>query len=110
MLLLLALIGTEIIFSVFIDMLLPASHLGDSVSGFIRRGDAILPMVFATIIAKHYNPIESIVFSLGLVGGFIIILLLITSISIKFHFDRLHHRHTYVLKLMILGVMSLACY
>lgn len=108
--LLITLIGIEVILSIIIDIFLPLSHLDDGIGGFVRRGDAILPMVFSTIIIKKYPPVESIVFSLGTGLGFAIVLMMITAISIRFNFYRLHSRHMYALKLVILGVLALVCY
>ncbi|MGL4676707.1 MAG: Rnf-Nqr domain containing protein [Brevinema sp.] len=108
--LLIILIGAEMLVSIAMDLLIPLSHLENSVSGFIRRGDAILPLALATIIAKQYNPIETMVYSMGLGLGFTLILGIITAISVNFNFYRLHPRHTYALKLVILGLLSIISY
>ncbi|MGL5956336.1 MAG: Rnf-Nqr domain containing protein [Brevinema sp.] len=108
--LLITLIGFEMLMSIVIDLLFPFSHLEDSVSGFIRRGDAILPLALATIIAKDYNAVQTIVYSGGIGLGFALILGMITAISINFNFHRLHPRHTYALKLVLLGILSIISY
>ena len=108
--LLIILIGFEVILSVIIGFLLPESRLEDSVVGFIRRGDAILPLVFSVIIAKDFNAMDSITYSLGLGLGFMIILCTITAISINFNFHRLNPKHACALKLFILGILSMISY
>ncbi len=108
--LLIILIGFEVILSVIIGFLLPASRLEDSVTGFIRRGDAILPLVFSVIIAKNFDGMDSIVYSLGLGIGFMVVLCTITAISINFNFHRLNPKHTCALKLFILGILSMISY
>ena len=108
--LLIVLIGFEVILSVIIGFLLPESRLEDSVVGFIRRGDAILPLVFSVIIAKDFNAMDSIVYSLGIGVGFMLVLCTITAISINFNFHRLNPKHTCALKLFILGILSMISY
>ena len=108
--LLIVLIGFEVILSVIIGFLLPKSRLEDSVVGFIRRGDAILPLVFSVIIAKNFNAVDSVVYSLGIGLGFMAVLCTITAISISFNFHRLNPKHTYALKLFILGILSMISY
>ncbi len=108
--LLITLIGCEMILSIFMDMFLPKSHLEDTMIGFIRRGDSILPLVLSVIIAKQYPPTETIVYSAGLGLGFVIVLCAITAISINFNFNRLHPRHCFALKLIILGIISIISY
>lgn len=101
------LIGTEVLLGPIFDFLIPESHLEQGLTGFIRRGDAILPLVLAIIISQRYNNTQSLVYGLGLGMGFIFVLLIITAISEKFSFSRLRIPKTYVLKLLILGILLL---
>ncbi len=108
--LLLVLIGCEAIVSVPMDILLKPSTLSDPITGFIRRGDAILPLVLSSIIAKNFDPAGTVVYSIGIALGFAGVLGVVTAISIKFNFNRLHPRHTYALKLILLGIFSIISY
>lgn len=110
LLLLLTLISTEILLSVVVDIILPKSHLENELTGFIRRGDALLPLALSAVINKQSPDSETFVYSLGLGVGFVFILSTITMISIKFNFHRLHTRHQYALKLIILGIFSFISY
>ncbi len=108
--LLIVLIGFEVILSIIVGFLLPKSRLEESVVGFIRRGDAILPLICSVIIGKNFGAMNSIVYSLGLGIGFMLVLCTITAISINFNFHRLNAKHTYALKLFILGLLSMISY
>jgi len=101
------LIGTEVILGPIFDFIVPESHLEHGLIGFIRRGDAILPMVLAIIMEKRYPYDETFAYGMGLGIGFIIILLIITAISIKFSFNRYSFSKAYTYKLLILGILSL---
>ncbi|MGL4561864.1 MAG: hypothetical protein ACRCV0_06230 [Brevinema sp.] len=107
---LLFLIGTELIVSVLMDFLFPQSVLENGVRGFTKRGDAILPMVLATIIAQNHDPSKVLPYALGVGFGFAMILIGMTAISMKFSFHRFSNSKVYIYKFFILGILAMIFY
>lgn len=101
------LIGTMLLLSLFVDFVMPESKLGDTPLDFLKRGDLVVPMICALLIEKSYSPIETMVYGIGIVFGLIVLLLALTTMSIKFSFHRLKQQHIYMIKLFVLAILSL---
>ncbi|MGL4388112.1 MAG: Rnf-Nqr domain containing protein [Brevinema sp.] len=104
---LLFLLSTELMVSILMDRLLPKSIIKSGVRGFTKRGDAIIPIVLATIMTYRFNPVETVVYSLGAGIGFSIILIGMSAIAIKFSFHRFSESQVYIYKFFILGVLAM---
>lgn len=108
--LLVMLIGIEVLLSSLIDYLLPNSYIENTIYGFVKRGDAILPLAFSTIITKSFSPAHLFSYALGLGLGFMLVLMMVAAIAVMFHFHRLPLRYTYGIKLFLLGIISIISY
>lgn len=100
-------VGFMMFLSVFLDIILPQSCTDSSIIGVIKKGDPLVLLSSANVLALDIPIHLNFVYVLGISIGLIFFLILMTAITVSFSLHRYSWKFVTAWKLLILSVFSL---